>query len=121
MYMRRVAVALTTDASGDCTAYSGQVSGRVLAVIYTKTNFSNGVDITVSTKTTLQTIMTWTDVNASATVYPRAQVHGVTGTGLTLDGTRLMVEPIAAADEEIKVVVAQGGNATTGTVTLIIG
>lgn len=116
MYMRRVTVPLTTNASGDVTAYSPCVSGRVMDVIYTKgTLDGTTTDITITTATTLQTILTLTNVTASAAYHPRSVVHGNTGTALT------GVEPINAADEEIKIVVAQGGNAGAGSVTLIIG
>jgi hypothetical protein len=121
VHAQRHTVALTTDASGDCTAYSPSVAGRVLAVIYTKNNFDNGVDITVSTNTTLQTIVTLTDINASAVKYPRVPVHDEAGVAATLDGTRAMREPVTAAGEEIKIVVAQGGNAKLGSITLIVG
>lgn len=116
MNMRRVTVPLTTDASGNCTAYSPAVSGRVMSVIYTKgTLDGTTTDITVSTAATLQTILTLTNVTASAAYHPRTVVNGNTGTALA------GVEPINAADEEIKIVVAQGGNVGAGSVTLIIG
>src|SRR4051812_16562506 len=105
MYMRRETVTLTTNASGDCTAYSPAVSGRVMSVIYTKgTLDGTTTDVTISTRSTLQTILTLTNVTATGVYHPRSVVHGNTGTALT------GVEPINAADEEIKIVVAQGGN-----------
>lgn len=115
MYMRRVTVALACDASGDQTVYSPAVSGRIMSVIYTKTDFANGVDITVTTRTTGVPVIAWTDVNASIAVHPRHVVHGLTGTALA------GVEPANAADEELKIVVAQGGVSKTGTLTFVIG
>lgn len=114
--MRRVTVALTTDASGNCTAYSPVVSGRIMSIIYTRgTLDAVTTDVTVSTGATLQTVLTLTNVTATGVYHPRSVVHGNTGTALT------GVEPINVADEEIKIVVAQGGNVGTGSVTLVIG
>lgn len=52
----------------------------------TDTTISTADDPTV-------TFLTITDSATDAWYYPRSQVHGVTGTALTLDGTRLLVEP----------------------------
>lgn len=121
MYVERHPVSLATDSSGNATGYTPHVSGRVLAVIYGKVDFANGVDITVTAEATAQPILALTDQNASGTFYPRQQVHGATGTGLTTDGTRLLVEPVVVANDRVKVVVAQGGDTKTGTVTLVVG
>lgn len=121
MYVERHTVSLTTDASGDVIGYTPHVSGCVLAIIYTKNDFDNGVDITVTLESTGQAILALTDQNSSGTWYPRQQVHGATGTGLTLDGTRLMVEPVVAANDRVKVVVAQGGNVKSGSVAVVVG
>lgn len=113
----RQKVTLTTDASGNCTAYTEQpVSGPVLAVLYTRgTLDATTTDITVSTEITAQTVLTLTNVTASGNYYPRSVNHGNTGTALT------GVEPIYAAQERIKIVVAQGGNVGTGSIYIITG
>ena len=43
------------------------------------------------------------------------------GTALTFDGTNEIYEPIWLAAEEIKIVVASGGNAKVGQFEFIIG
>ena len=54
-----------------------------------------------------------TNANDDATYYPREQVHGNTGTGLTLDGTRIAYDmPLIAGT--VTLTVAAGGNAKTG-------
>lgn len=121
MYAERHAVSLTTDASGDVTGYTPVVSGRVLAVQYVKNDFDNGADFAITGETSGLAILTLTDQNSSATFYPRAGVCGPTGTALTYDGTRTVNEPVVVAGERVKVVVAQGGNAKSGTVYVVIG
>jgi len=121
MYAERHTVSLTTDSGGAATGYTPVITGRILAVIYAKTDFADGVDFAITAEATGEAILTLTDQNASANFYPRAQVHGITGTALTLDGTRLLVEPICVANDRVKVVVAAGGSVKTGSVIVIVG
>lgn len=121
MYAERHNVSLTTDGDGAATGYTPVVSGRILGVIYTKTDFADGVDIAVTLEATGQPILALTDQNASGTFYPRVQVHGATGSALTLEGTEPVAEPVVAANDRVKVVIAQGGDTKSGTVTVIVG
>lgn len=121
MYVQRLPISLTTAADGSATGYTANFSGRVLGIVYAKTDFSDGVDFTITLEATAEPILTLTNQNASAVFYPRVQVHDATGVGATLDGTRLMREPVTAADDRVKVVIAQGGDTKTGTVTVIVG
>jgi len=124
MSIYRLAVTITTDGSGDGTGKI-QVSpgGRVLAIRYVKVDYDNGVDFVVTDDTTGQAILTVANVNASATFYPRAQVHDTAdGAVVTMDGTRKRVEPVPVGDGGIvKIVVAQGGAAKSGTFHVLIG
>lgn len=121
MYCERHTVSLTTDGDGAATGYTPVVSGRVLSVVYTKTDFANTADITVTADVTGMAILTLTDQTASGTFHPRAQVHGPTGTALTFNGTQTVNEPVPVAQERVKVVVAQGGDTKTGSVTIVLG
>lgn len=121
MYAERHKVTLTTDGSGDAIGYTPHVTGRVLAVIYTKTDFATGVDITVTAEATGQPILALTDQNASGVWYPRQQVHGATGTGLTYNGTQTVHEAVTLANDRVKIAVAQGGASKVGDVTVIMG
>lgn len=121
MHAERHAISLTTNSSGDATGYSPAVTGRILGVIYTKSNFADGVDLTVTLEATAEPIVTLTNQNASGVFYPRPQVHDASGVGATLDGTRLLRDYVVAVRDRVKVVVAQGGDIKTGTVTVIVG
>lgn len=121
MYARRDTVSLTTAADGSATGYTPVVNGRVLSLSYAKTDFANGVDFVASLEATGEVIWTGTDVNASATVYPRVPVHDEAGVVATFDGTRKMREPVVAVNDRIKIVVASGGDTKTGAVIVVVG
>lgn len=108
----------TTSAGGAATLIAERpVFGRLVAVEWIDGSFDDGVDGTLSVIRTPSgvdlTLLTLTDANNDALYYPRHQVHGSTGAGLTLDGTRLLVEmPIITGT--LQLVIAQGGDAKTG-------
>lgn len=116
-HCERHKVTLTTDAAGACTAFTDQmVNGAVLAVCYNRgTLDATTTDITITTELSLQTVLTLTNVTATTNYMPRTVNNGSTGTALA------GVEPIYAANERLKVVVAQGGNTLTGSITFIVG
>src|SRR3546814_15826036 len=76
MHVRRETVAVTTDASGATTEYTDTVTGRVLGIRYVKGDFADGVDFTITSEATGETVWAESDVNASATRAPRQAIHG---------------------------------------------
>ena len=109
-------IAATTNASGDVTAYSDTiVTGEVMYVAYVKNNYDNGVDFTITGETTTLSLWTDTDVNASEVVRP------LVAGNLNTDGSALTAyaSPMLLA-ERIKIVVAQGGNAKSGTFRILV-
>ena len=124
MFAERHSVTLLTDGSGNAEAWSPVVTGRLLAVHYVKPGaggFDNGVDFDVTIESTGEAVWSQDDVNASAAVYPRAQVHDTAGAGATYDGTAKVLEPVTLANDRVKIAVAQGGSAKSGTFLLIVG
>lgn len=120
-YVERHAIALTTDGTGAATGYSPVVTGVVSQIRYVKADFENGVDFTVTAEATGETIWAETDVNASATRAPRQATHSTAGAAaLYADAGEAVLAPIAVARDRIKVVVASGGAAKTGTVHVIL-
>jgi hypothetical protein len=114
--IRRETVTITVNSSGDGTGYTGHVTGLVRAISYVKSNYADGIDATITSDVTGQAILTWTNVNASATSYPYAAMKSITdGASLYAAAGQAVLAPIPVADERIKIVVAQGGNATSGT------
>lgn len=121
--MRRYELAVTTAADGTATAYFPRVRGFVEQIQYVKPgsgNFDDGVDFAITGETTGQGIWTEANVNASATKAPRLPTHTLVGVAATLDGTVAALAKIALSAERVKVVIAQGGNAKSGTFYLTV-
>jgi hypothetical protein len=121
VYAERHVVTLTTNAGGDATGYTPVVTGRVLAIRYVKTDYADGIDFTVTLDATGEAVMVGTNVNATATFYPRVGVTDAAGAAATLDGTRLLRDAVVAAEDRVKIVVAQGGNTKTGAFHIVVG
>lgn len=114
--MRVSKVIVTTDGSGDATAYTGKVSGFVHQIQYVKTDFTDGVDFTITTETTGQTIWTEANVNASAVKAVRQPTYTTAGVAsLYASGGVAVNDRVAVGHERIKIVIASGGAAHTGT------
>lgn len=115
-------VAVTTDSSGDVTAYTPSITGRVISIRYVKGDFTNGVDFTITSENTGQTIWTDTDINASETVAPRQPIHDTAGVALVYNSDNdPITDHIYLANDRVKIVIASGGSATTGTFHVTIG
>lgn len=115
-------VSLTTDTGGDATGYTPPVNGRVLTVIYDKTDFATGVDFAITAEDTGQGIWTEADVNASATRAPRQPTHDDVGVAsLYAAGGEPVEDHIYLADERVKIVVSNGGSTKSGSFTVIVG
>lgn len=122
MHAERHVVTVTTATGGAATAYSPVVTGRVLAIHYVKTDFADGVDFTITAEATGETLWTENTVNASASRYPRAALHGTDGAAaLFAAGGTALREPVVLANDRVKIVIAQGGDAKTGAFHVVIG
>ena len=122
-YAERHTVALTTIADGSVTAHSPVVTGRVVACIYTKTDFADTVDFAITSEDSLQTIWTQDNRTASETVAPRQATHSNVGVASLYDTTdnEPVEDYIVVANERIKVAITNGGDTKTGSITFIIG
>jgi len=120
--MRELTVTVTTAVGGAATEYTPEtIHGKVLQISYVKDDFANGVNWAITGETTGVNVWTENPVNASKVVLPRQGVHDVAGAAATLDGTRLMREPVYVGGERLKIVVAAGGDAKVGTFKFLIG
>jgi hypothetical protein len=122
--MRKVKVTVTTDGSGDATAYSPRISGKVHAVSYVKpgaASYTDGVDFVITCEATGQIIWDEDNVNATAHRATRQPAHDQVGVALlyAAGGTAQTV-PIALASDRIKIVVAAGGAAKVGAFHFLI-
>lgn len=121
-FPQKVSVTVTTASDGTVTAYTDAIRGRIVSVIYTKDDYANGVDFTITTEGTLQNVWVDTDINASETVHPRVEIHDTSGVPLlyTTDvGNVDVTDYIRAVHERIKIVIGSGGSVKSGTFTII--
>lgn len=121
MALRKFIVSVTTAADGTATAYSPYLSGYLHQIQYVKTNYTDGVDFTITADLTGETIWTEANVNASVVKAPRQAIHTTAGVAaLYAAGGTAVNDRIGLSRDRVKIVLAQGGNATTGSFTIII-
>jgi hypothetical protein len=127
MFCTRYALTLTVNSSGDATVYTAEpVTGRVLQLRYVPDGtapLDTGADVAITGEVTGVAIATLTDIGTSAfTKVPRQATHGVDGSAsLYAAAGEPVEEPVYLAGERVKVIVAQGGNAKTGTLFVTVG
>ena len=114
-------VTVTTASGGGATVFTSEVyTGRIVNVIYTKTDFANGVDFTITTDLTAQNVWVESDVNASATRSPRQATQDTVGVASLYEAGESVEGPIYLVNERLKIVVASGGSVKTGAFRVII-
>lgn len=122
--MDRETVTITTDASGDATSRTKPMCGLLQSIRYVahgSTPFAAGVDFTITDDFTGAAILTVTDESGSATYYPRAaQVTVANAAALYAAAGQAVLDKIPILGQ-IKIVVAQGGNAKIGTFHIYVG
>lgn len=120
-YCQRYSIDVVTASDGTATAYSPTFTGKINAIIYTKTDFASGVDFTITAEATGQTLWTESDVNSSKTVAPRQATHSTAGAASLYAATgQPVLDGIAMANDRVKIAIAQGGNAKTGNFIVIV-
>lgn len=119
--MRRHVVTATTASDGSCTVYSPRLFGRIHQIEYVKGDFADGVDFAITGEATGIGLWTQTNVNASAVVAPRQPTHSPLGAArLFASAGEAVGDKIALAADRVKIVIAQGGNAKSGTFHILV-
>lgn len=119
MYVKTETVAVTTDGSGDSTDYTSVLNGRLYAIVYTKTDFANGVTFAITGETTGQGIWSEAAVNASTTRAPHQVATKADGTNFVYNVGVNVAAPIVV-NERIKIVTSLGGATNTGTFRFMV-
>jgi hypothetical protein len=115
MTTRRFVVNVTTAADGSATAYTPFLSGRIAAIHYIKTDFADGVDFTITSEATGETIWAESDVNAAKVSRPRAATNTTAGVAsLYASGGTAVNDLIRLSRDRVKIVIAAGGNVKSG-------
>ncbi|WP_288016441.1 hypothetical protein [Microcystis phage Mae-JY04] len=120
--MKRFTISVTTAADGTATAYSPRrISGKIQQIEYVKTDFADGVDFTIEGEATGIDLWVEANVNASAVRAPRQATHtNVGAAALYAAGGVAVLDKIALGNDRVKITIAQGGNAKTGTFHVLV-
>jgi len=115
MFVEKMTVALTTDASGDVVAYSGNVAyAKISDITITQGTLEDNFSLLIEGETSGKLILNKADVTESETIAPRQSTHATDGS--SGEGE----DDIVIANERIKVTVAGGGNAKTGSIEITL-
>jgi hypothetical protein len=120
--MKRQTVSMTVAADGTGTFYSGPIHGRIHAILYRYGTLANGTDITITGETTGTAVLTKANQGqANADWYPRAATHHAVDASAALyaAGGTAVNDYIHVYDERLKIVLADGGNALTGSIIVV--
>lgn len=116
MFVQKKTIALTGSADGTGTFYSEVVTGKIVNVSYVKpgsTPLADTVDMAVTVEGTGQAVLSQDNVVASFSLNPRCATHDVLGVAsLYAAGGEPVEDYIFVANDRIKVVLAQAGDAT---------
>ena len=112
--MKRLKLSGTADTSGDVTTTGQAIFGKVYAILWNKGTCATGVDITVSIQNNdvANTLLVAANADASKYYYPRTLQH------LDTDASNLATHTPPVAAGQARLVIAQGGNTLTGSVTI---
>jgi hypothetical protein len=123
--MKRFKVSVTTDGSGNATAYSPRIAGKIHSIQYVKDGganpFTNGVDFAITAEATGENIWTQADVNASAVVYPRAATHSQAGVASLYAAAGTAVQAaVGLASDRVKIAISSGGATKVGAFHILV-
>lgn len=123
MFVQRERLTVTTAADGTVVAKTTKYfTGEIRQIIYTKVDYADTVDFNVQVDDTNETVWNEANVTASKTVAPRTATHSTAGVaGLFASGGEAVKDRIAVANSRIKITIAGGGDAKSGTFDIIIG
>lgn len=112
---------VTTAADGSASVNTLALHGRCIKVIYVKGDYASGVDFSITTNETSQTLWAEDDVNASTFRCPRDPTHGSDGSASLYAAAGEPVEDhIRICQESVVIVITDGGDTKTGSFTFIL-
>ncbi|WP_244489024.1 hypothetical protein [Devosia sp. Root635] len=121
MAIRRFVVPVTLSSGGAAEVYSPVLSGKLVSIRYVKDDFADTVDFVLTAEDTGETLWSEENVTASATRHPRAATHSTAGAAALYAAAGTAVnDKIALGQDRVKIVIANGGNATSGTFHITI-
>lgn len=119
-YAETHTVTIATAADGTAIGYTPVLTGKVINIIYTKTDFATGVDFDITAENSGIVLWDEDNVDTSKTVSPRQATHDKNGVEQSAAGD-INLGDIYLTNERVKISIAAGGNAKTGTFKVIVG
>lgn len=121
MTIRRFVVTALSDGSGNFTGYSPYLTGYIHAIEYVKTDYTDGVDFTITAEATGETLWTESNVNAAKVCMPRGATHSNAGVAaLYASGGVAVNDRIALGNDRVKIVIGSAGAAHTGAFHILV-
>lgn len=121
MGVRRFVVTVVSDGSGNATAYSPYLSGKISSIQYVKTDYTDGVDFTITAEATGETIWTESNVNAAKVCAPRLATHSNVGVAALYAASGTAVnDKICLGRDRVKIVIGSAGAAHTGAFHIVV-
>lgn len=121
MKVRRFVVNVTTASDGSYTGYTPYCSGLLYQIEYVKTDFTDGVDFTITAEATGATLWTEANVNAAKVCAPRIATHSNAGVAAAYaSGGTAVNDKYALSRDRVKIVIASGGNAKLGAFHVVV-
>ena len=120
--IEKVIANITTDAGGAAEVFlthgiNRPLNGLLMSLRYRPGTIDTGADLTITGETSGVPILTVTDAGTSdVSYYPRSPLNEVASGAVGASGSEI----IPIHNERIKVVVAQGGNVTAGSIEAIL-
>lgn len=115
-------ILVTTASDGSATGYlpaTGSFTGPVLGITYTKVDYADTVDFTITAEATSKAPAEnlWVEANVTATkaVYPSVETHDTVGVAAAASDYLFLL------NQRIKIVLASGGDTKTGYFSCKIG
>lgn len=120
-YSERHVVNLVSAADGSGTGYTPVITGKISTIRYVKTDYTDGVNFTITAEATGETIWAQNAVNVSTTVAPRQPTHSTAGVAaLYAAGGAAVNDAICLAADRVKIVIAGAGAAKTGAFHIVL-
>ena len=109
---------VTTDASGAADVSTNPLNGKLISIQYVvdgTSPYDNTVDLTVTNKSTGESLLSQTNIAAAFKKFPRVATQDTSGNALLYAaGGTAQSDYLRLCDESVRIVLAQGGNAKTG-------
>lgn len=115
-------IPITTDSSGNCTAYSEQITnGMAAGIRFQRTvgfEIETSADVSVITEYGRIPIWVDTDIGLDRRLLPTTPLHDIVGQQLVGDINLRALVPVV--DERIEVVIANGGDTLSCTIFILV-